>query len=80
MYYVYLIRSTSRPGKTYVGMSDSIESRLARHNAGAVLATARYTPWELVAFVAVRERNRALQLERYFKSGSGHAFAHKHLW
>jgi putative endonuclease len=80
MFYVYLIRSTAKPGKTYVGMTEALEARIARHNAGAVPATARFAPWDLVAFVAVREHNRAIQLERYFKSGSGHAFARKHLW
>ncbi len=80
MFYVYLIQSMSKPGKTYVGMTSNVEARLARHNAGDVPATDRFKPWELVAFVAVREQRRAIQLERYFKSGSGHAFAHKHLW
>ena len=80
MFYVYLIRSASKPGKTYVGMTKAVEARIARHNAGAVKATARFAPWEMVAFIAVHESDRAIELERYFKSGSGHAFAHKHLW
>ena len=53
MFYVYLIRSASKPGKTYVGMTKAVEARIARHNAGAVKATARFAPWEMVAFIAV---------------------------
>jgi hypothetical protein len=37
----------------------------------------KHAPWELIAYVAVREQQRAQHLERYFKSGSGHAFWHK---
>lgn len=29
---------------------------------------------------ALADKMKALELERYFKSGSGHAFAQRHLW
>jgi hypothetical protein len=29
---------------------------------------------------ALADKMKALELERYFKSGSGHAFARRHLW
>jgi putative endonuclease len=61
-------------------MTDDVQARLAEHNAGRCPYTSRYLPWELVAFVAVKSKKHALELERYFKSGSGYAFAHKHLW
>lgn len=78
--YVYLLRSLPRPRKTYVGMTDDICGRLTKHNEGGVPSTVRFKPWEMVAYVAVTDRDRAAALERYFKSGSGHAFARKHLW
>ena len=78
MYHVYFLRSQLRPGKTYVGFTELDPcQRLAVHNQQRVPSTARYAPWDLLAFVAVRERETALVLERYFKSGSGHAFWHK---
>jgi predicted GIY-YIG superfamily endonuclease len=80
MHFVYLIRSTSRPGKTYVGMTEDVECRLKTHNDGFCPSTARFRPWELITFVAVRSEDQARKFERYLKSGSGHAFAHKHLW
>lgn len=78
MVHVYFLRSQLRPDKTYVGFTElDPHQRLAVHNQQRVPSTARYAPWNLLAFVAVRERPTALGLERYFKSGSGHAFWHK---
>ena len=81
MFHVYLLRGESDPGRRYVGYTaqDPIQ-RLAEHNAGRVPFTARHRPWRLVAYVAVPDKMKALELERYFKSGSGHAFAQRHLW
>ena len=78
MYHVYFLRSQSRPEKTYMGFTELDPSqRLAVHNQQRVPSTARFAPWNLLAYVAVQERQTALALERYFKSGSGHAFWHK---
>ncbi len=80
MHFVYLIRSTSRSNKTYVGMTEDVENRLKAHNEGQCPSTTRFRPWELVTYIAVRSENQARKLEGYRKTGSGHAFAHKHLW
>ncbi len=77
MHYVYFLRSIRRPGKTYVGHTGDLEARLAAHNAGSCPSTSRFRPWQLVAYIAVLEEERAIGLERYFKSGSGHAFWRK---
>ena len=77
MHYVYFLRSLSRPTKTYVGHTEDVTARLAAHNTGGCPSTARFRPWELIAYIAVRDEKTAVELERYFKSGSGHAFWHK---
>ena len=78
MCHACFLRSQTRPGKTYVGFTElNLHQRLAVHNPQRVPSTARFAPWNLLAFVAVHERQTALALERYFKSGSGHAFWHK---
>ena len=77
MHYVYFLRSLSRSSKTYVGQSEDVSARLAVHNSGSVPSTARFRPWVLIAYVAVRDEETAIELERYFKTGSGHAFWHK---
>jgi predicted GIY-YIG superfamily endonuclease len=80
MHFVYLIRSISRTNKTYVGMTEDVESRLKAHNEGLCPSTSRFRPWEIVTYVAVQTGDQARNLEQYLKTGSGHAFAHKHLW
>ncbi|MCX6998151.1 MAG: GIY-YIG nuclease family protein [Kiritimatiellaeota bacterium] len=77
MHYVYFLRSLSRSTKTYVGMTEDIAARFTVHNAGGCTATQRFRPWELIAYVAVPSLTHAADLERYFKTGSGHAFWHQ---
>jgi putative endonuclease len=77
MHYVYFLRSQSRVTKTYVGHTEDVITRLQVHNSGSVPSTTRFRPWELIAYIAVRDNKMAIELERYFKSGSGHAFWHK---
>ena len=78
--YVYLIRSLSAPKQRYVGVTSNLRRRLEAHNAGESPHTSKHLPWELVTYIAFRNASRAIDFERYLKSGSGHAFANKHLW
>ena len=80
MKYVYLIRSLSSPDQRYVGVTSNLEERLLAHNAGQSPHTSKYRPWELVTYVCFQDEQRAIDFERYLKSGSGHAFANKRLW
>ena len=77
MHYVYFLRSRAKPKKTYVGMTEDVTHRLATHNEGGCPSTQPFRPWELIAYVAVQTPSQAAGLERYFKTGSGHAFWHK---
>jgi predicted GIY-YIG superfamily endonuclease len=80
MRYVYLLRSISHPAQRYVGLTSNLEKRLRDHNACRSVHTSKYGPWRLVTYVAFTEVQRALEFERYLKSGSGSAFANKRLW
>ena len=80
MYYVYLIESFSAQGERYVGITADLKQRLQEHNAGKSSHTSKFRPWELTAYIAFTDRAKADAFERYLKSGSGHAFASKHLW
>jgi putative endonuclease len=80
MWYVYLLQSVTRADKTYVGMTDDVEARVRKHNDSATKYTATHRPWELIGYIAVKDKAKAAALERYLKAGSGHAWAHKHLW
>ena len=77
---VYLLRSISHPDQRYIGLTSNIRERLKAHNAGRSYHTSKYIPWEIVAVFAFQDDVRAGAFERYLKTGSGHAFANKHLW
>ena len=77
MWYVYLLFLSNR--SVYVGSTDDLRRRFASHQEGQVLSTKAYLPATLASYIAVRDRTHARQLERYFKAGSGKAFAMKRL-
>jgi putative endonuclease len=79
MYYVYFLRSMPNPNQTYIGSTGDLRKRLAEHNAGKSTHTNKFKPWDLVTYVALPERHLAERFERYLKSGSGRAFAKRHL-
>ena len=80
MYYVYLLRSISNPDQTYIGFTEDPKTRLAAHNHGQSSHTAKFKPWELIIYLAFRDRSKALSFEKYLKSYSGKAFANKRFW
>jgi predicted GIY-YIG superfamily endonuclease len=79
MKYVYLLQSLSVPAQRYVGITTDLKERLAAHNAGASLHTSKYRPWKIVTYICFDDDGRAAEFERYLKTGSGRAFANKHL-
>jgi putative endonuclease len=64
MHDVYLIQSTSRPDKTYVGFTEDLRQRMDAHDAGKSVYTSRYRPWKLETYLAFSDRGRALDFER----------------
>jgi len=78
MFHVYILRSLSLPEAYYVGFSALMEDRIAHHNSGDSVHTAKHRPWKLIVDIAFEDRQKALSFERYLKSGSGRAFAAKH--
>jgi putative endonuclease len=80
MYYVYLLRSTPNPEQTYVGFTEDLKARLTAHNHGQSPHTAKFKPWELITYLAFKDKSTALAFEKYLKSHSGKAFANKRLW
>jgi len=78
MKYVYILESLDGE-HFYVGITDDMPARLLKHNAGEVPHTSKYRPWRIRAYIAFADENLAFAFERYLKSGSGRAFATKHL-
>lgn len=77
MWYVYFLLLSNKD--IYVGSTDDLRGRVAKHNRGYVLSTKRYLPATLMSYVAVQGEKHARELEQYFKTGSGKALARKRL-
>ena len=80
MKYVYLLKSTAYPKKRCVGLTTNLQRQLATHNQGGSPYTSRYAPWHIVTAIRFNDDQRASAFEQYLKTGSGRAFAIKHLW
>jgi putative endonuclease len=76
---VYVLRSQSDPTRYYTGVTADLRARLDDHNAGRCPHTAKARPWAVDVVVKFADERRALAFERYLKSGSGCAFAQRHL-
>ncbi len=79
MTYVYLLQSIGNPDHWYTGLAVDLRARLAEHNAGVSKHTSKHRPWRLVSYSAFRDPAKAVAFERYLKTGSGRAFALRHL-
>ncbi|HVY03816.1 MAG TPA: GIY-YIG nuclease family protein [Caulobacterales bacterium] len=78
MKYVYILESEN-DGHFYVGLTDDLRERLAKHNRGEVPHTSKFRPWRIKTYVAFDRPEQAVKFERYLKSPSGRAFAKKRL-
>ena len=78
MWYVYFLQLKNVD--IYVGSTNDLGRRFSSHQAGLVLSTKQLLPVKLRSYVAVETEVLARGLERYFKSGSGKAFAKKRFW
>lgn len=76
MYYVYSLKCKDG---YYIGSTDNLKDRLERHRKGYVPATKNRRPIKLDFYFAINDKYKALNFEKYLKSGSGRAFINKHL-
>ena len=80
MKYVYLIQSIPYPKEKYIGITSDIKDRLKVHNEGGSPHTSKFKPWKVVVYMAFSREEKAREFEQYLKTGSGRAFATRHLW
>ena len=67
MYYVYILRSLVN-NRYYIGCTNDLESRLAKHNQGYVQSTKAYRPWEMIYQEIYGTLGEARRRERELKS------------
>ena len=77
--FVYILKSHNLPVRYYTGVSANVDARLAAHNAGHCPHTANWRPWKADVVIEFSDEQRAVAFEQYLKSGSGVAFAKRHL-
>jgi predicted GIY-YIG superfamily endonuclease len=77
--FVYVLKNHENPPRYYTGLTSAVARRVAEHNAGGCFHTAKYRPWSADVVIEFADEDRAVAFERYLKSGSGVAFAKRHL-
>jgi len=77
--FVYVLKNGEEPPRYYTGITSDVARRHAEHNAGSCTHTAKHCPWSVDVVIEFADERRAVAFERYLKSGSGVAFANRHL-
>ena len=78
MWYVYVLKSRNSDFR-YVGYTHDLDKRLKEHNEGLNQSTKAFIPYSIETYVAVESKEKAKQLEKYFKTGSGKAILYKRI-
>jgi len=77
-YYVYILVSIDHLDTHYVGRTENLKKRLAKHNKGDCSHTAKHRPWKIETATAFASLEKAVAFEKYLKSGSGREFSRRH--
>jgi len=76
--FVYILKDDAAQ-RYYTGLTGDVQARLADHNGGRCPHTADGRPWKVDVVIEFADEARAVRFEKYLKSGSGAAFAVRHL-
>ncbi len=78
MFFVYL-RKCQTSGTFYTGQTDNLERRLLEHNntSKGKKYTSKKGPWKLIYSEEYDTRAKAMQREKFLKSGQGREFLKK---
>jgi putative endonuclease len=70
MYYVYILLNEAKT-RTYTGVTDDVNKRLAEHNAGRVKSSQLYRPYKVIHIESFETLGEAHRKEKYYKSTTG---------
>ena len=76
--YSVVLNIPKYPERYYVGITEDLEDRLNKHNAGQCKHTSKFRPWRIKIAIAFRLKDKAIAFEKYLKSHSGRAFTKRH--
>lgn len=77
MFFVYILKLSNNT--YYHGFSTNLRERLNAHNDGKVSQTKQFRPVSLVFYSAFCIKQKAIDFEKYLKTGSGYSFRNRHL-
>jgi putative endonuclease len=78
MWYVYILKS-EKDSDLYIGSTNDLQRRVSQHNSAQVNSTKHRGPFTLEAYIAVKDKIKAIELEQYLKTGSGKAVLQKRI-
>jgi len=58
----------------YTGVTEDLQARLAKHNAGKVPHTSKFKPWRIQTAIAFDSKEKATAFEKYLNTGSGNTY------
>lgn len=70
MYHVYILLSEVK-NRTYTGVAEDVDKRLAEHNAGRVKSSSPHRPYKVIHTESFATLSEARQKEKYYKSTTG---------
>jgi putative endonuclease len=76
MYYVYILFN-SFTKRYYVGCTPKLKERVKQHLKGNVKSTKSNLNYKLMLYCGFFNKEKAVEFERYLKTGSGIAFMKK---
>ena len=76
---VYILQSEFDRTRFYAGITNDLTGRVEWHNRALHGYTVDHRPWSLVVSLEFSTEKAAVRFEKYLKSGSGRAFAKRHL-
>lgn len=75
MFYVYNLKCKDG---FYIGCTNNLKDRIFRHEHKQITATKNRLPIKLMFYVAISDKYKAFNFEKYLKSGSGRSFLNRH--
>jgi putative endonuclease len=76
MFTVYVLQSRTT-GKLYTGQTEDLQRRFHEHQTGIAHYTRGRGPWEIKLTGKYDSRRKAMQRERFLKSGKGREWLQK---
>ena len=72
MHHIYVLENSL--GRWYIGQTNNLGYRFARHNNGEVKSTKNGRPWKIIYTEKFATRAEAMRREEFLKSGKGRNF------